>query len=369
MNTFKKWKQILIISCTLVFIITGCSKAEKVEEEELEADVSVPVQVEKSEIHEIYDSVKALGKIEANAVYQISAGTGQVEKVYVEAGDMVEADDLLFELEADSLEKNYRAVESQLRTLRDTLKIQKDDQKLTYDRQKELFEAGAISKRELESVELAYEQLKKQYQDAVVSYNNQVLNLKDGIEDQQVRSPIRGVVAAVYIKDSEQVMGQSAIEIMDDSSVKAVIGLTAQQVKRVNQGASAIVFTEGDMDVEIPAHVESINAVPSVASGLYEAELLLESDAVKLKAGEFVEVEILINIRKMVAIPRRSVIITGDTEKVFVAHDNHAVEKRVTTGRVNGDYIEILSGLDENESVVVRGQSFLKDGSAVEVVE
>lgn len=359
----------IITVFVLLVILTACSQAEVTEDNSSETDASVPVQVEPAEIREIHDQVKALGKIEANAVYQISAGSGTVEKVYVEVGDRVEVDTLLFELETDSLEKNYRAVESQLRTLRDTLKIQRDDQKLTYDRQKSLYDSGAISKRELESVELAYEQLEKQYQDAVVSYNNQVLNLKEGIEDQQVKSPISGLVAAVYIKDSEQVMGQTAVEIMDDSSVKAVVGLTAQQAKQVKWEASALVYTEGNPRLELPARITSINAVPSVSTGLYETELILESDENDLKTGEFVEVEIMINIRKMVAIPRNSVIVSGDTQKVFVKSGNHAVEKAVITGNVNGDYIEVLSGLEENEPVVVRGQSFLKDGARVEVIE
>ncbi len=360
-----RWKIIIAV----VLLLSGCAHRDENETSEMTTESVVPIQVVQVEKKEIYDKIEALGEIKAKAVYEISAGLGTVEELYVVTGQSVDKNQVLFELETDSLEKNYKAVESQLRTLRDTLKIQRDDQERTYTRQTALFEAGAVSKRELENAKLAYDQLEKQYQDALVAYSNQVTDLKNGIEDYQVKSPIQGKVAAVHIKSGQDVQGQTAVEIIDDSSVKAVIGVTAQQVKLIEPGDGATVYANGESHKGMAAYVDSINAIPSTTTGLYEVQLMLEDNTFDVRTGEYVEVEILINVRKVLVIPRNALIMTGEMKKAFVVENGHAVEKSLTTGSVEGLYIEVEGGLNEGEEVVVRGQAFLKEGSAVEIIQ
>ncbi|WMJ77357.1 hypothetical protein RBQ61_00030 [Sedimentibacter sp. MB35-C1] len=53
---------------------------------------------------------------------------------------------------------------------------------------------------------------------------------------------------------------------------------------------------------------------------------------------------------------------------MFVAEDEAAVEREVTTGLDTGVYTEIISGLNEGDQVIVKGQDYVSDGSNIKVV-
>ena len=67
--------------------------------------------------------------------------------------------------------------------------------------------------------------------------------------------------------------------------------------------------------------------------------------------------------------PRSAFVGSVNTQQVYVLRDNNTVTlQKVTPGGVFGETIEILSGLEEGDKVVVSGQINLSDGSEVEVI-
>ena len=67
--------------------------------------------------------------------------------------------------------------------------------------------------------------------------------------------------------------------------------------------------------------------------------------------------------------PIASVVIQDGYSYVFVLGDEHTVQRRrISTGTVQGDLIEILDGLEADERIVDKGAGFLKDGDRVNVV-
>ena len=66
--------------------------------------------------------------------------------------------------------------------------------------------------------------------------------------------------------------------------------------------------------------------------------------------------------------PQAAVTEVNGQETVYVVNDDDTVEQRaVTTGLVNDDRVEILSGLTADQQVVIAGQASLQDGAKVEV--
>lgn len=365
----KAFKTILLVSIISAMALTGCASGPQVDEAIAEEESYIPVTVAKAEKATLYETVLTLGEIEASAVYKVLSGRGVVEEIYVKPGDIVEADQVLFKLDKENLQNSYNITESQLRTIRDNLKIQRDDQASFLEKQKQLFEAGAISQADVDRAELSYNQINKQYRDAATNYSNQIGNLRDGLEDREVKSPISGKVASVSIIENETVSDSMAVEVIDDSSMVVNTFVTADQINRMLVGDLADVYPDGDRRKVVRGTVTALNEVPEMTTNLYKVELQLESTELQLRTGEFAEIETMVDERVAVVIPKKSVRKVGEKDYVFVAKDNIVLQREVITGAIQGEFIEITSGIASGEAVVVRGQSFLKDRSVIEIVE
>ena len=65
----------------------------------------------------------------------------------------------------------------------------------------------------------------------------------------------------------------------------------------------------------------------------------------------------------------RSAVIETDNETyVYIADDNSAIRTEIKVGMDNGEVVEVLAGLKKEDSVIVKGQDFINDGSIVKVV-
>jgi RND family efflux transporter MFP subunit len=122
---------------------------------------------------------------------------------------------------------------------------------------------------------------------------------------------------------------------------------------------------------EFDGKVAHIN--PSVSPGDRSVRVIVEVPNVPevLKGGLFVKGRIATGGRKgVVQVPRTALLswnVAARKGEVFVVDNNVARRRGVTTGAVQGDRVEIPSGLRPGETVVTRGAFLLSDGDAVKV--
>jgi multidrug efflux pump subunit AcrA (membrane-fusion protein) len=85
-----------------------------------------------------------------------------------------------------------------------------------------------------------------------------------------------------------------------------------------------------------------------------------------LKSGQFARLIVPIGENNSVRVPDSAVVQRGQLEIIFVAESQHARMHLVKTGKRVGDEVEILSGLDSGETVIVSDAAQLMDGQPVE---
>ena len=110
---------------------------------------------------------------------------------------------------------------------------------------------------------------------------------------------------------------------------------------------------------------------PSVdpVSRTFEVEALIDNSARTLKPGAFAKGVIVANgTAPSVCVPSEAILTSGGSVRVFVVENGIARPRKVQLGRMDGEWVEIVSGLVENEQVVRRGAATLTDGVAVEMV-
>jgi membrane fusion protein (multidrug efflux system) len=355
----------LLVVLTLLF--TACNADEASDEVE---EKKVPITVVTVEENDLNETFLSLGRIEAKTSVTVqTGGMGTVKTIDVKAGDQVAKNQVLFTLDQGDLQENYKITESQLRTVRDNLKRQMDNMEEKIRQNQVLYDNQGISKNVLDQSIESLEQVKNQYNDAVVNYNTRIKNLREDLESRKVKSPIEGRVAAVFIEEDESVQNQRAVEIINDDDVIAITDVTANQINQLEIDGPVIVYPDGKSASECVGTIVRFNEIPEDSRGLYEVEVLICNEDGNLRTGQYIEAYYIVDQRRALLVPKSAIKKAGEDSVVYVIEDNIAKEKIVQLGITQDESVEIVSGLEGGDVIALRGSSYLKDGDQIKIIE
>ena len=132
-------------------------------------------------------------------------------------------------------------------------------------------------------------------------------------------------------------------------------------------GQSVIVMTPDGTELAGKVRVVAPTISDANRTGLVYVDLAADA---RVRPGMFARGEIEIGRGMGYAVPLQSVVSADGYNYVFVLRDDSSVERRrVETGAVRGDAIEVLGGIESGEMIVERGAGFLKDGDLVNVAD
>lgn len=188
-----------------------------------------------------------------------------------------------------------------------------------------------------------------------------------------IRSPFDGTVAErlVSVGDLVGEMQKVVFRIVDNRLLELTVSVPSMEMAALRAGQPVRFTTDTFPGREFDGKVARIN--PSVSPADRSVRVIVEVPNVPevLKGGLFVKGRIATRVRKgVVLIPRASLLswnVAAGKGEVFVVDDNVARRRGVTTGAVQGDRVEISSGLRSGETVATRGAFLLSDGDAVQV--
>lgn len=229
-----------------------------------------------------------------------------------------------------------------------------------YEKQQALLEMGGITLRELTLAERAFI-------DARYSLENARLQLAK----LEVRSPFDGVLVDLvhYGPDQRLEMGAELGQVMAYSELYAEVSLPGKEIGRVEPGQAALVTHYGAAAVDtLHGHIQQVSPVLDRESRMFKATLSIANDSLRIRPGMFVKVDIVVAARdSTIVIPRDVVIDRGDVKVVFVVEKGIATERRLDTGLGNRAQVEVLSGLEVDERLVVEGFETLRNRSKVKI--
>lgn len=282
--------------------------------------------------------------VQANAVNNIAPQTaGRIQKLNVEVGDFVSAGQILAEMDRIQLDQ----AELKLRNAEDELK-----------RVKSLFEEGGISQSDYEQLELSYKVSKSSYD-----------NL---LENTVLRSPISGVVTARYYDRGDLFgMSQPLYTIQQITPVKILVGISESDYTKVKRGDAVVVNADALPGKEFNGTVVRLYPVMDAASHTFNVEVQVRNERRELRPGMFARVKVNFGSNNSIVVPDSAVLKqqgSGQRTVYVVNAENVAELKLVTIGRHFDGKYEIVSGLEEGDKVVVKGQTTLKSGVTVEII-
>jgi membrane fusion protein (multidrug efflux system) len=256
--------------------------------------------------------------------------TGMVEAILVDLGTRVAARQPLARLESADQEIALRQAKEKFSNARQTL-----------ERQRALAAAGVVTRADSEQVEFDYRQAELDLQKA-----------QRDLDLTRIVSPFAGVVTARQARVQRLVRtGDSLFRVTGLEPILAAIHLPESASPGVRVGATAEVFAPGGGRAQ--ARVVRASPIIDAGSGTREVVLRL-SPGSGLIPGSSVTVRLGSERRQVVAIPRGAVASDG---YALVWQDERTSLRAVTLGaELEGDRVEVLSGLAPGEKVVLAAQ-------------
>ncbi|NJO00420.1 MAG: efflux RND transporter periplasmic adaptor subunit [Bacteroidia bacterium] len=273
---------------------------------------------------------------------------GKLTEVYIEEGDYVKSGQLLAKINDELLSVKLAAEQAQL-----------EKAKVDLERQKNLSKDNATTDAMLKQMELGYALA----QTAVASTQKQIAMTR-------ITAPISGLITMETIeKGSIVAPGVPLGTITDVSQLKLEVLIPENQIKTIKKGSRITVMSDVYPDQIFTGTINLI-AVKGDQNHNFKVEILVanSNSNFPLKAGMFASIQA--NSSEQVTnflIPRSAVVNQNGETKVFVAQNGKAVARTIQTNGLIDDNMQVISGIEEGEQVIITGVNNLKDGITIKI--
>jgi len=350
------------------------------------------VTVEKAEKHDLTSKISASGEVKPKKNVNISAHIpGRIVKIGVEEGQRVKAEDFLLKLDSTQYEANADRAQALIHSHRAELiraeaGLKKDES--FYKRYKKLFEEKLISEEQLEAAKAQYDISKAQQQAIVYQIDQAQASLQNAMDDLSktvYHSPINGIITSLRVEEGEIAMigtmnnpGTILMTIADLSVMEVEVEVDETDVIGVEIGQQAEVRVDAFPDQPIKGKVTEIgsSALQKVTSSEeskdFKVIITLENPPENLKPGLSATTDIITAEKTdVLAIPISALVLREKEDKeeekkdeqeegVYVVKENRAKFFPVEKGIMGEMMIEITTGLEEGQDIVVGPYSALR---------
>ncbi|MGI6074593.1 MAG: efflux RND transporter periplasmic adaptor subunit [Fermentimonas sp.] len=325
----------------------------------------VSYNIEKATIGSIVKSTVATGKVEPrNEILIKPQMSGIISEVHKEAGDIVNAGDVIATIQVVPDMVNLSSAESRVQRA----ELAANQSTSNYERDKKLFENGVISKEEFEKVELQY----NNDQEELRSSRDNLSLVRTGITSSSaktsntlVRSTVSGTILDVPVKVGNSVIqsnnfndGTTVASVADLSDMLFVGKIDETEVGKLSTGMPMEIIIGAIQDKKIPAMLEYISpkGVDENGAILFEIKAAMDlPEDVFVRAGYSANANIVLDENKdVLTIPESSLEFSGDSTFVYLVKSEEPQEferKQVEIGLSDGINIEIKEGLKENDKI------------------
>jgi RND family efflux transporter MFP subunit len=229
-----------------------------------------------------------------------------------------------------------------------------------------LFEAGGISEQQLEGSLTAVDAAEAQLNQAYAGYS-QARSTRDNA---WISAPFDGLVGRIWARPGNSSGSSPLLSISNNSTIVARVLLPEVDLLDLRPGLPAFVTLAALDSESFPGVVTSAASSVDPMSGLVAAEITFADPDSRLRPGMAGRVTILTTtVENTVTVPESVLRRTQTGFQVAVVEDGSVVIREVATGAFNDGEVQITSGLEIGDSLIVEGQKLLQDGTPIRVVD
>jgi membrane fusion protein (multidrug efflux system) len=283
-----------------------------------------------------------------NEVKVLSEVEGRVLTLRVEEGDWVKNGQVLATLVRDDEQIAFKKAQ-----------LQETNARAAFDRAKELVDRELISREDFDKLTIDYEIAGQELAEA-----------EWALKKTTIVAPFSGRVTARMTQLGQHVRpGDELFQVTDFDPLIARIYLPERDVLGLEEGRTVQIRLDAADQVFFAGRIRQISPVVDTSTGTVKVTVEATEPPKQVRPGSFVSVNIVRESHpEALLLPREAVLRELQKAHVFVAEDDVAEKRSVTLGLEEGDLIEVISGVEAGDQVIVAGQGGLKDGSAVKIL-
>jgi len=357
-------------------------------------DRPVPVEVEVVRRGPMQQSLAYVGELAAPEEVELASKVGgRIRSVRVHMGAAAKKGDLLAQIDDAALRAQHQEAAAALEVAQASLlrsRVEDKNAEIELGRKEPLAKQDLITQQELDNVRTRRDGAAAGLQVATAQVSQahaRIQVLSQQLSDARLTAPFAGWVAARHLDAGAIVSpGTAIVKLVRTDPIVVRFKVSEREVGEIRQrmaagGLEITVDLDAYRDEKFRGRV--VRVAPSIdtrsRSAPIEAEVA-NADG-RLMPGMYCRVELDLGSRPdALQVPVRALLegtsedsatrLRGEARSsaVFVITDGHAQRVAIELGHEHGDFGEVLSGLTDGASVVVQGQSLLKDGATVEVV-
>lgn len=348
-------KSFLIIAAALM-VVTACRNRDQ----NLAADVEIPVSVEEIRLRSIEEFVNTTGtafpKGEVELKSRISASyflenNPRTNRPW-QLGDRIQAGALIARLEdreyvnsvkLETTELNLELSESELR------------------KQESLYEKGGVTLKELKTASINYENAKTNVETARLQ-----------LEKTKISAPINGVIVDLpYHTQGTQIeAGVTIAKIMDYQTMYMEVQLPEKYINDIKPGQPVNLTNYTIPDDTLTGRITQLSPAINPDSRTFKGNISIDNSDYLLRPGMFVKADIVTNhLDSVIVIPKSIILSRQKGKTVFIVDRGVAAERIIETGLENITDVEVTRGLTKNERVVTSGFETLSNRSKVKIIK
>jgi RND family efflux transporter MFP subunit len=274
---------------------------------------------------------------------------GQVVSVHVKEGQQVKKGQLLVRLDSRDYKSRVASIEANYQYAQEE-----------FGRISALAERKIAAVSQLDQVKANLKALKAQRDEARLALSRT-----------QIKAPIGGRLNEVEAEVGEYLpVGREVAQILQMEQVKVTVGVPESDVAAIFDLDSADVILEALNSRRVKGDKVFLSRQPRSLARLYNLELVVPNPDGHILPGMFARVELVKEVfEDAITVPLYAVITRGDHYYVFVEKDGKAERREVTLGILSGWQVQVRSGLNPGDNVIVVGHRGLDGGQEVQVIK
>lgn len=349
-------KKILTFIAASLLLITGCNN----QEQNLNADVEIPVSVEDIKLKPIEEFINTTGtaypkgdillKSKITALYYLEKNprTGRNWQL----GDRIMKGEVVARLDDKEYVNSLKLETNQL-----NLELSETELK----KQESLYEKGGVTLKDLKTAGINYENAK-------TTLENSRLQL----EKTRIVSPIDGVIVDLpyYTQGTQIETGLTIAKVMDYKVMYMDVQLPEKYISVIKPGQIANLTNYTIPEDTITGRITQLSPAIDENTRTFKGNITIENPDLLLRPGMFVKADIITNHKDSVIVIPKSVILSRQKGKtVFVVDRGVAAERLIETGMENLTEVEVTRGLAKNDRLVTSGFETLSNKSKVKIIK
>ncbi|MBA4374340.1 MAG: hypothetical protein C0402_15925 [Thermodesulfovibrio sp.] len=384
-------KNILMVVAAMVtaVILSGCGEKVKPGVQAVKREQVSGISVRTVTLAPIDEYYETSGTVRAKTVSTVASRMmGTITSVQVKEGDRVIAGQLLLTVDdSDTAMKVKGASEGHQETLRalEAARENRNLKEITWQRYKKLYDEKALSRQELDQIETQKKVAALDFERAQAAVNRVEAGVSEAKIYQgyaRVKAPISGMVTGKKAETgSMAVPGMPLLTIEDTSAYRIEVNADEKLSGRIRPGMETRIRIEalaGEIKGVITDVVQSID--PASRSFLVKIALKnpvqpdkqpdsqRDENAYKqihnqVYSGLYARVKIPVGRKDVLSVPKGAVVEKGQLTGVYTVNAANIITYRlVRIGNSADDSVEILTGLNPGDKIIVSGLDKAVDG-------